>query len=699
MNKPSEAQPDWVDIRKKIMGLGERAGRKSYYPQLHARIQELEEKSATLLSMLTERDEARRRAEDSEKRFRLLFEHITDGILVMDIETGQPVMGNESIGRMLGYGKEELPDLSLADVLPSADPLRAGDKSPSGVQNKAEGPIEASVKRRDGSTFWAEIRIMRLDLGGRPSLMMVFHDISERKRAEAEILRGRALLRSLIDSSPDLIFFKDSNSVYLGCNKAFEAYAGRPESELVGHTDFDFFDRESAESYRRKDREMLAAGRTRRYEEWVTYPSGQLVLLDTLKTPYYGPDGEVLGVLGVSRDITEHKRAEEERTRVESQLRQAQKMEALGTLAGGIAHDFNNILGVILGYAEIGQLEAGEGAPVSKDLQEVLKAAHRAKDLVRQILAFSCQKEQEKKPVQVGPVVKEVMKMLRASLPSTIEIKMNLTSRGVVMADPTQVHQVLMNLCTNAAHAMLEKGGVLEVTLSDVHLEPQDIKPHSGLQPGSHVKLTVTDTGHGMEPGVLDRIFDPFFTTKEQGTGTGLGLSVVHGIVKSHEGGIEVNSVPGKGTTFRVFFPARQSAPASETVEAAPIPHGREKLLIVDDEPALATATTQMLECLGYEVDYRTNGLEALEAFRHQSDEKPYALVITDMTMPHMTGVDLARELLKLRPNLPILLCTGFSEKSSPERAKSLGFQGFLMKPFGLRELAGTVRKMLEKDR
>ncbi|CAG1772430.1 hypothetical protein BAC2_02453, partial [uncultured bacterium] len=415
------------------------------------------------------------------------------------------------------------------------------------------------------------------------SLMAVFHDISERKRAEAEILRGRALLRSLIDSTPDLIFFKDSNSVYLGCNKAFEAYAGRPESELVGHTDFDFFDRESAESFRRKDREMLAAGKTRRNEEWVTHPGGQLVLLDTLKTPYYGPDGEVLGVLGVSRDITEHKRVEEERTRVEAQLRQAQKMEALGTLAGGIAHDFNNILGVIFGYAEIGQLEAGEGTPVSKDLQEVLKAAHRAKELVRQILAFSCQKEQEKKPVLVGPVVKEVMKMLRASLPSTIEIKMNLASRGVVMADPTQVHQVLMNLCTNAAHAMDKTGGVLRVQLANVVLNPDEVRFDSDLEPGEYVRLAVSDTGHGIDAEVLQRIFDPYFTTKEKGKGTGLGLAVVHGIVKAHGGAIKVYSEVGQGTTFHVFLPGMEGYGAPESALAPILRGGNERILLVDD--------------------------------------------------------------------------------------------------------------------
>jgi PAS domain S-box-containing protein len=408
--------------------------------------------------------------------------------------------------------------------------------------------------------------------------------------------------------------------------------------------------------------------------------------------------GKLVEVAGASQDITERKRVEEERVRVDAQLRQAQKMEALGTLAGGIAHDFNNILMVILGYTEMAQLNIAEGNPITNELQEVLKAAHRAKELVQQILAFSRRSEQEKKPVQVGLIVKEALKMLRASLPTTIEIKQNLSSRAVVLSDPTVIHQVLMNLCTNAAHAMRENGGVLEVSLGDVRLGEEVNQLPSDLAPGPYVKLTVKDTGHGIAPAVLDRIFDPFFTTKEQGVGTGLGLAVVHGIVKSHEGTIEVESSPGIGTAFHILLPAKESAPLSASEPAAPLPCGKERILVVDDELVLAMGTKRMLEHLGYDTDYRTSALDALESFRLQLMGNPFDLVITDMTMPHLTGVDLARELYRLQPRLPVIVCTGFSEKINDENAKNIGIQGFLMKPFTLRQLAEMVRKALSKN-
>jgi PAS domain S-box-containing protein len=409
------------------------------------------------------------------------------------------------------------------------------------------------------------------------------------------------------------------------------------------------------------------------------------------------PAGRALQMIGTHVDVTERKKVEEERFRVEAQLGQAQKMEALGTLAGGIAHDFNNILGIIAGYTELVLSDSSEDAPASPELKEVLKAANRAKDLVQQILAFSRLGGQEKKPVQVGLIVKEAMKMLRASLPSTIDIKLNVASKTVMLADPTQIHQVLMNLCTNAAHAMRDDGGVLDVSLVDAHLGPDSIPPHSGLKPGPYLKLTVKDSGHGIDPSIAERIFDPFFTTKELGVGTGLGLSVVHGIVKSLGGAIEMESRPGNGAAFEVFLPSLESAWMPEAIETAPLPRGRERILVVDDEPSLASVTKLTLERLGYEVECRTNGIEALDVFCQQSVEKPFDMVITDMTMPQLTGADLARELLRFQPGLPILLCTGFNEKINAEKVRSLGIHGVLMKPVALRELAGMIRKVLDE--
>ena len=429
----------------------------------------------------------------------------------------------------------------------------------------------------------------------------------------------------------------------------------------------------------------------------INGPNGKTVWISDLGQVYFEETGEPLRMVGIAQDITARKKAEEVQAHAEAQLRQAQKMESLGTLAGGIAHDFNNILGVIVGYTEIAQWETPEDSSLRKNLQEVLKAANRATELVKQILAFSRQREQEVKPVQVGLIVKEALRMLRASLPSTIEILSDVNTKTVVQVDPTQMHQVLMNLCTNAGHAMQDKGGVLSVNLKNANLGPESIQPHSGLQPGPHVRLTVKDTGHGIPPAVLDRIFDPFFTTKGPGVGTGLGLAVVHGIVKSHGGAIEVESSVGKGTAFHVLLPATESASAPEAAQFTPLPRGSERILVVDDEPALAITTRKMLERLGYDVDYRTSSVGALEVFRLGLEDKPFDLVITDMTMPQLTGLDLTRELLHDQPDLPVILCTGFSEKINDEKAKSLGIKGLLMKPFILRDLAEMIRKVLDK--
>lgn len=643
-----------------------------------------------------------------------------------------------------------------------------------------------------------------------------------RKRAERSLRGSEAQRRTLLETIPDLVWLKDARGIYITCNTAFERFFGAKETDIAGKTDYDFVDKDLAEFFREHDRKAMTAGGPSINEEWLTFADGGYRgLFETIKTPMHDAAGEFIGVLGISRDITErkrteaalreseerlrlffehapaslamldremryltvsqrwlsdfhlegrnligmshyevfpelserwkrihqraltgevlrgdmdrfvradgsvqwlrwevrpwrndagdiagiailsedvteHKQLEEERSRIEVRLRQAQKMEALGTLAGGIAHDFNNILGIIIGYTELALSDLDDRSQVMPELQQVLKAANRAKELVHQILAFSRLSEQEKKPLQVGLIVKEVMKMLRASLPSTVEIKMNVASKTVMLGDPTQIHQVLMNLCTNAAHAMREHGGVLEVSLTDVHLEPQAIPPHSGLTPGPHLQLVVKDTGNGIDPAIVDRIFDPFFTTKEQGVGTGLGLSVVHGIVKSHGGQIEVESIPHGGTTFQVVLPAMERPLVAENNNAAPLPRGRERILVVDDEPALAIATKHMLQRLGYEVVYQTNGIEALESFRQQRKEKPFDLVLTDMTMPHLTGIELAAKLLRLQQDLPILLCTGFSEKIDAEETRQLGICGVLMKPVTARELAGLIREALD---
>jgi PAS domain S-box-containing protein len=427
------------------------------------------------------------------------------------------------------------------------------------------------------------------------------------------------------------------------------------------------------------------------------------LLVGNKETDYDGKDKQFLEsivnyVAPLLHERLQRDRQYEDKKKLEYQLRQAQKMEAIGTLAGGIAHDFNNILAAIIGYTELADLQVPEGNKAKKNLKEVLKAGRRARDLVKQILAFSRKGEQERIPIQISPIVKEALKLLRSSLPTTIEIRQNIESDiGIVEADPTQIHQILMNLCTNASHAMREEGGILEVGIRNVEAGSWDSEfGQLDMPPGNYLRLTVSDTGQGMTPEVLERLFEPYFTTKEKGEGTGLGLSVVHGIVKNYGGTITAYSEPGKGTIFHVYLPRIKEAKemAEDVSRPGVISTGQERVLFVDDEPVLVEIGKQMLERLGYEVTKRTSSIEALELFRAKPDQ--FDLVITDMTMPNMTGDKLSRELMQIRPDIPIIICTGYSELISEEKAKEIGIRAFAMKPLVMADLSKTVRNVLD---
>lgn len=386
-----------------------------------------------------------------------------------------------------------------------------------------------------------------------------------------------------------------------------------------------------------------------------------------------------------------------EQRRLERQIRQAQKLEAIGALAGGIAHDFNNLLAAILGYTELALDHISEQSPAWGRLRRVLTAGERAKELVRQILAFSRQNEQQRQPVQLRLIVKEVLKLMRASLPVTIEIRQCLDSTiAPVLADPTQMHQILMNLCINAEHSMRGKGGILEINLDEIrNIETECPVPRS-LPPGRYVRLTVRDTGHGMEPDVLERIFDPFFTTKENGEGTGMGLAIVQGIVVNHGGAITVSSTAGQGTSFHLYLPLFEKYAEAEIPIEEAVPGGKECILLVDDEEPLARLGQAMLMRLGYQAVVSTNSVEALEIFR--AAPQKFDLVITDYTMPVMTGEELVKELRHLRPNIPIILYTGFSHMMNAEKAHALGINAFLLKPLLLRDLGMAIRRALERQ-
>jgi signal transduction histidine kinase len=393
-------------------------------------------------------------------------------------------------------------------------------------------------------------------------------------------------------------------------------------------------------------------------------------------------------------ELQHRKQLEAERTEIMIQLQQAQKMEAIGTLAGGIAHDFNNILSAVIGFTELSMLDVQQSSQLHANLQHVVSAGQRAKKLIRQIMTFSRQSNPETQPVQMRQIIHEAIELMRASLPATIEIKHDIRSDAFVMADPSQLHQVVMNLCTNASHAMLPESGILELTLHDRDIGAENVDLFPDMAPGSYLEMVVADTGHGMSRQTLRRIFDPFFTTKEKGQGTGMGLAVVHGIVKNCKGDIAVSSEIGRGTSFRVLLPTVKKSNSAQRTMDQVMPRGNERILFVDDEPMQADLAEKFLTPLGYRVEAFTDSTAALNRFYEAPDQ--FDLVLTDMFMPKMTGRSLATKVNGIRPDLPIILCSGFSDSPSEPNDASQHIRDYLMKPFGMKELATTIRKILD---
>ena len=406
--------------------------------------------------------------------------------------------------------------------------------------------------------------------------------------------------------------------------------------------------------------------------------------------------GKPESMVGIIIDTSERKESEAERERLELKLQQAQKMEAIGTLAGGIAHDFNNILGAIFGYTQLTQMHAGNNQRIKGYVDNIFKASERAKGLVEQILTFTRQGKSQKVPCDIAIVLKEALRLIRASIPVTIRIAQQIpTGLGMIMADQTQIHQVLMNLCTNAAHAMEASGGELGVSLEAITLSEVTSPQDDDLPPGRYLALSVKDTGTGMENVIVDRIFEPYFTTKDVGEGTGMGLATVHGIVSDHGGHISVESKPGQGSRFRVLFPVLETQAMESPAGTGDYPRGKERILFVDDEEVLVTVGVEMLKDLGYQAVGTTSATHALELF--VAEPQRFDLIITDMTMPDLTGDQLAAKVLDYRSDIPIIICTGYSKRMSAERAKALGIQAFLMKPMSVQKLSRTIREILDQ--
>lgn len=526
--------------------------------------------------------------------------------------------------------------------------------------------------------------------------------IIRRRKAENELKTSRNFLNSVLDNLPDMVFVKEAeNLTFVSLNKVGESFFNAPANKVIGKNDYDFFIKEDADFFTSTDREVLAN------KNLLDIPSEEIQTsfgkrhLHTKKIPLFDEKNNPIFLLGISRDITNEITAAKEKVELENKLAQSQKMESIGTLAGGIAHDFNNILSSIIGFTELAQLQTDITPGVAKLLDGTLKGADRAKHLVRQILTFSRKNEQDRQPIVLADVVHESITLLKSTLPSSLEIQIEMESREKIFADPTQMHQVVMNLCTNSYHAMMGNNGTLMLKLQEIQ---NGISPNNDnvqdFSMDACLHLIIGDSGKGMSPEVLERIFDPYFTTKGPEAGTGLGLAVVHGIIKSHGGQIVVNSKEGSETTFNIYLPIYDDTEdESGTRDLQEYLHSGvnsgEKILLVDDEPNILNLATSYLEDSGYNVHSFSDSQKALEHFYTHSDQ--YAAVITDMTMPNLTGAELAQKIIALNPTIKVILCTGYSENINRQKALSLGISEYLEKPVSINKMLAALDQVLHQ--
>ena len=637
---------------------------------------------------ITEQKKTEEALKQAEAKYRAIFENAAMGIYQTTPE-GRYIAVNPAFARIYGY---ESPQEMLETVtdIGGQTYVNPEDRVRLMALLRKQGVVEQFVTqffRKDKSTGWVSISAHAIkDAEDNITYFEgTIEDITARKGAEKALQESEEKYRGVVESS-FIAFYIIQDQAFRFANRGFLEITGYSYDEVIDklnpldivHPD----DKKVAEL--NMEKRITGEIKSLEFAIRLVRKDGQLRYVKIFGTSLVCNGRRAAA--GTIIDVTREKE-------LEQQLLQTQKLEAVGTLAGGIAHDFNNILAGIMGFAE---MVRDDTAPDSREYHRlglILKGAHRGRDLVRQILTFSRQAQHEQKPMALSGIVEEGLKLLRPLLPSTIEIRSKgLTGDDTILADSAQIHQVLMNLCTNGAQAMGKKGGVLEISVAGDHFKRS--MPSSGMKPGDYVTLTVHDTGSGMKPEILERIFDPFFTTKPHAEGTGLGLSVVHGIVKSHGGFIQVESEPGKGSVFHIHLPKIERQEGAPVREELPVKGGKECILFVDDEDILVELNNERLTQLGYAVVATTSSLEALKLFK--KEPLKFDLVITDYTMPDMTGVDFARKLLKVRSDIPIILCTGYNDDISPDRAKKAGIKEFLLKPQGKRELDLTIRRVLD---
>lgn len=682
---------------------------------------------------VTKQIEAQQAVRESEEKYRSLFNRMTEGFALHEIiynEKGEPsdyrfLDINPAFERYTGLKQEDLIGRTIYEVLPHNDPYwvqiygqvaRTGEpihfENYSSALNRhfevfaycpsphrfatifmdiTERKQTEEALRRHREYLEEMVRDRTIELEERNALLE--REITERMRAEEAIQMASAYNRSLIEASLDPLVTIDADGKITDVNTATENITGHSRGELVG-TDFSNYFTEP-EKARAGYLHVFSEGSVHDYLLEILHRDGHVTPVLYNATVYHDAGGNVIGVFAAARDITERRRAEAERKRLEDQLIQLQKMEALGRFAGGIAHDLNNILYPVIIDTEYLLSETLQGTSIHQILKQILDAAYRERDLVKQILSFSRRDEQKLSLIRVTPVVKETLNFIKSSLPSTIEIKQHIDAPlDTILGDPTQVHQIIMNLCRNAADALDSQNGIIEVALIDTYLDP--ISPQAEAKPGHYLQLSVRDTGCGIPSEAMDRIFEPFFTTKEVGKGSGMGLSVIHGIIKSYGGTITVESQPGKGSLFTVYLPlyTREAHVQTSSREAGPPLKTKETILLIDDEEIILSSLKKTLERSGYGVVAVEDGLKAVEIFSKIPDE--FDLVITDLKMPKITGVEAARRINGIRSDIPVILCTGVGEFIDKKQIKTIGIKELLLKPTSTSELKSTIQRVLE---
>lgn len=639
---------------------------------------------------ITARREADALLRESEARLKFALDATDDGLWDWDIPSGR-VYFSPQWARLLGYDPAEVPQRVefFYTVLHPEDVERVNQVLTEHMAGRL--PVkqdEVRLKMRSGEYRWFFDRgkVVTRDESGAPTRMVgTISDISERKKSEQALRVSDAALKSISQG----VLISSPEGVILSANRAFLSITQYSESELIGSNTRFLRDRMEDQSVAEAMAVARKAGQEFSGEVLDRRKDGTTFWNDLTVTPVRNEQGRVSHFIAIIRDVTERKLLEE-------QLRKAQKMEAIGQLASGIAHDFNNILAAIIGNAEMTFEESESSHPGYECVQGIKKATIRAKSLVQQILTFSRQQSQERRIISLEPVLLETVKLLRATIPSLVEL-VPVIEPGLpkVLADSTRIHQVLVNLCTNAWHAMEGRPGRIDIHLKQVHLDSAACLRLAGLRPGVFLCLQVRDNGHGIEPDRLERIFDPFYTTKAPGIGTGLGLSVVHGIVENHEGRISVSSTPGHGTTFDIFFPVTEAVAEVAPEPVASTQAGRgQRILFLDDEIALVAIGTRMLKRLGYEAAGFTSSMEALKRCRENPAE--FDLVITDFNMPGASGLNVASELMQIRPDLPVVLCSGSVTEELRSRARECGIRDVLHKPNTVEEFRNTLSRIFE---